>query len=172
MSQDHKHTYHHADGATLPHLTDMPGHLIRRLNQHSTAIFQHHLKAAGHDITSVQFSTLKTLMDRPGLDQATLAGLIVYDRATIGGVVKRLEQKGLVQRDANAQDRRAFQLSLTPAGRTLLEDVTPLVHGLQGDILAHLTGPERDSLVALMHKALQIDSAATGACELASQERP
>ncbi|MGB3245621.1 MAG: MarR family transcriptional regulator, partial [Sulfitobacter sp.] len=57
-------------------LSEMPGHLIRRLNQHSAALFQRRLKAAGHDITPVQFSALQTLADHTGLDQSSLASLI------------------------------------------------------------------------------------------------
>ncbi|WP_299032173.1 MarR family transcriptional regulator [uncultured Sulfitobacter sp.] len=138
-------------------LTEMPGHLIRRLNQHSTAVFQQHLKAAGHDITSVQFSALKALADHADLDQASLAALIEYDRATIGGVVKRLEQKSLVQRTKNETDRRAIKLALTPAGRLLLSQVEPLVAGLQNDILGHLTPDEARALTLLLQKALQLD---------------
>jgi MarR family transcriptional regulator, temperature-dependent positive regulator of motility len=35
-------------------LSDMPGHLIRRLNQVSASVFQDRVKAAGYDLTSVQ----------------------------------------------------------------------------------------------------------------------
>lgn len=146
----------------MPHpiLCKMPGHLIRRLHQHSTAVFQQRLKAEGHDITSVQFSALTKLAENPGLDQATLAALIEYDRATIGGVVKRLAQKGLIRRDPNTTDRRAFQLFLTPAGQTLLAQIWPIVAPLQDDILSHLSASDRAALVTLMQKALQLDSAA------------
>lgn len=141
----------------IPPLFEMPGHLIRRLNQHSTAVFQQRLKAAGHDITAVQFSALTRLAKQPGIDQATLASQIEYDRATIGGVVKRLEQKGLIKRQPNAKDRRAFTLCLTSAGTALLNDIWPLVASLQDDILSKLSESERAELVYLMQKALQLD---------------
>lgn len=144
---------------THPILSNMPGHLIRRLNQHSTAVFQHKLKADGHDITPVQFSALAKLAENPGLDQATLAALIEYDRATIGGVIKRLMQKGLIRRAPNEADRRAFELYLTPEGKSLLAQIQPAVTALQDDILAHLSPKERGTLVALMRKALQLADA-------------
>ena len=142
-------------------LPEMPGHLIRRLNQHSTAQFQRQLGAAGHDITPVQFAALKTLAENPGLDQATLAALIAYDRATIGGVVMRLQKKGLIQRQTNTDDRRAFKLSLTPLGKTLLGDITPVVCALQEDILINLSDGERRIFVNLIRKALNLNRAAT-----------
>lgn len=142
-------------------LFDMPGHLIRRLNQHSTAVFQARLKGAGHDITAVQFSALARLAKQPGIDQATLASQIEYDRATIGGVVKRLEQKDLVKRQPSEKDRRAFTLYLTPSGTALLHDIWPIVVSLQDDILSNLSENERIALVQLMQKALQLDASAT-----------
>ncbi len=142
-----------------PTLFDMPGHLIRRLNQHSTAVFQQRLKAAGHDLTPVQFSALARLADAPGIDQATLAGQIAYDRATIGGVVKRLEQKALIQRQPSETDRRAFNLYLTPTGTALLQQVWPLVAALQAEILCNLSDSDRDALVQLMQMVLRIEDA-------------
>ena len=140
----------------LPSLSEMPGHLIRRLNQHSTAVFQTHLKAAGHDITSVQFSALEALAQNPGLDQAKLAAQIGYDRATIGGVVKRLEHKALVKRAQSEMDRRAFKLVLTPLGLEVLDAVRPVVIALQRDILDGLSDEEREALTKLMQKALRL----------------
>jgi DNA-binding MarR family transcriptional regulator len=143
-----------------PPLSEMPGHLIRRLNQHSTAVFLNRLKDLGHDITPVQFSALVTLADHPGLDQATLAGLIAYDRATIGGVVKRLQQKKLIRRETNDHDRRAFRLMLTPAGQALVEHLGPVVVSLQDDIVSRLTESERVTFVKLMQKALHMNASA------------
>jgi len=133
----------------------MPGYLIRRLNQISTSIFQEEMAAVGHDMTPVQFAALASLRDNPGIDQATLAGLIAYDRVTIGGVVDRLEAKGLVTRTVNARDRRSRQVSLTEDGRALLMSIIPQVERLQADILAGLSQAERDAFIALATKAAE-----------------
>lgn len=140
-----------------PTLLEMPGHLIRRLNQQSTAVFQKRLKEAGHDITPVQFSALARLEKTPGIDQATLAADIAYDRATIGGVVKRLEHKRLIRRKSNEIDRRGFNLYLTPSGASLMQNVWPLVIDLQSDIVSNLTQDEQGLLTGLMVKALNLD---------------
>lgn len=132
----------------------MPGHLIRRLHQKSTQVFQQRMRQAGHDITPVQFAAMEALRGAPGIDQAQLAQLIAYDRATIGGVIERLENRGLVQRAANPRDRRARLVSLTPAGAGLIEDLLPVVEGLQADILADLTTAERKALCRLMARTL------------------
>jgi len=135
----------------------MAGHLIRRLHQQSTQVFQAQTQAAGFDLTSVQFAALDAIAQQPGIDQASLAATISFDRATIGGVIDRLERKGLVQRWVSAQDRRARLLHLTPAGRQLLLASRPVVEALQDEILAPLTRAERAAFLALAHKALGLD---------------
>lgn len=132
---------------------EMPGHLIRRLNQISTSIFQERMQALGLDLTPVQFAALASLDNNPGIDQATLAGLIAYDRVTLGGVIDRLETKGLVARSVNARDRRARRVALTEAGRSLLHRVRPEIEAFQPDILSGLSEAERAAFIALANKA-------------------
>ncbi|MFT3817921.1 MAG: MarR family transcriptional regulator [Rubrivivax sp.] len=136
---------------------EMAGHLIRRLHQQSTQVFQAKTQAAGFDLTSVQFAALDAVAQQPGIDQASLAATIGFDRATIGGVIDRLEQKGLVQRVVSAQDRRARQLRLTSAGRRLLAASRPVVQALQAEILAPLSAAERAAFLALAQKALGLE---------------
>ncbi len=133
---------------------EMAGHLIRRLQQQSTQVFQAQTQAAGFDLTSVQFAALDAIAQQPGIDQATLAATIGFDRATIGGVIDRLELKALVQRVVSEQDRRARQLHLTPQGEQMLAAIRPVVEALQGEILAPLSAVERATFLALAHKAL------------------
>lgn len=134
----------------------MAGHLIRRLHQQSTQVFQARLQAAGFDLTSVQFAALDAIEQQPGIDQASLAATIGFDRATIGGVVDRLEQKGLLQRVVSEQDRRARELTLTREGARLLAAVRPEVEALQGEILGALSAAERRSFLGLARKALSL----------------
>ncbi len=136
---------------------EMAGHLIRRLHQQSTQVFQAQTQAAGFDLTSVQFAALDAIAQQSGIDQATLAATIGFDRATIGGVIDRLEQKGHVQRVVSEQDRRARRLYLTPAGEQLLTECQPVVEALQTEILAPLSPAQRATFLALAHKALGLD---------------
>jgi MarR family transcriptional regulator, temperature-dependent positive regulator of motility len=136
------------------HRIAMAGHLIRRLHQQSTQTFQAGMQAIGVDMTSVQFAALDAIAQQPGIDQASLAATISFDRATIGGVVDRLEAKGLVQRSVSDQDRRARLLHATPAGLQQLAAVRPTVEALQAEILAALSASERASFEALARKAL------------------
>lgn len=131
----------------------LPGHLIRRLHQLSTKVFTEGVKAAGHDVTPIQFVALDAIGQNEGVDQAGLAEAIAKDRATTGAVVDRLEQKGLLTRDVSARDKRARVLALTPQGRALLAELTPVVEALQADILPGLSPQEYAQFIALAQKA-------------------
>ncbi len=133
---------------TMLEIHAMPGHLIRRLNQISVAMFAQRVAAADIDITQVQFAAMSAIAPNEGLDQARLAGLIAYDRVTMGGVVDRLVEKGFVVKTVNPKDRRAHQLRLTPLGRKLLERLTPIVREVQESLLAPLPSGEREAFVA------------------------
>ena len=137
--------------ADLP-IHAMPGYLVRRLHQISVSLFSDRVASAGFDITQVQFAALNAAAANPGLDQAGLAGLIAYDRVTIGGVVERLEQKGYLRREISPRDRRARALFVTEAGARVLDALWPIVRELQGEILAGLSEAEQATLVALLKK--------------------
>lgn len=145
----------------LPILT-MPGYLIRRAHQQSTALFTERMAALGHDITPVQFGALCVIGEYPGVGQAVLADMVAYDRVTIGGVVDRLESKGLVKRSISARDRRARMLTLTPAGKAVLGELMPVVAALQDDILGQLGEGERQSLIALLNGMLGLPASGGG----------
>lgn len=133
----------------------MAGHLIRRLNQVSTHVFVTRLHEAGFDLTPVQFAALDAVGANPGLDQASIAAKIAYDRATIGGVIDRLEQKGYVTRTVSKRDRRAREVRLSSAGHVVFDQVLPVVTSLQADILAGLEPDERSQFLRLAEKAVQ-----------------
>ena len=130
----------------------MPGHLIRRLQQQSTQAFASRMREAGFDITPVQFAAKDALAARPGIDQATLAQLIAYDRATIGGVVDRLEGKGLVERAISAADRRAREVRLTEEGARLYRELVPVVRLVQQDIMAPVPPEAQAAFMATMRQ--------------------
>jgi MarR family transcriptional regulator, temperature-dependent positive regulator of motility len=133
---------------------DMAGHLIRRLHQLSTQVFVQRTQAAGFDLTPVQFAALDAIGHHPGTDQATVAELIAYDRATIGGVIERLEQKGWVDRVVSERDRRARELSLTPEGQRILQALVPVVRELQDEILQALGEADRARFLKLARQAV------------------
>jgi DNA-binding MarR family transcriptional regulator len=136
--------------------SDMTGHLIRRLHQHAAHVFQVRTKEAGLDLTPVQFAAMDAIATTPGIDQASIAAQIAYDRATIGGVIDRLEQKGWIKRTISNRDRRAREVTLTPVGRDILDRAIPVVSALQADILPGLSKDETSHLRDLIERTTRL----------------
>jgi len=140
---------------------DMAGHLIRRLHQQSTYLFAQRTQAAGFDLTAVQYAALEAIFSNPGADQAYLAECIGYDRATIGGVIDRLEKKGWVRRVVSETDRRAREVSLTAKGNSVRVALQPVVKGLQQDILQPLDASDQAQFIAFARRVVWNDAPPT-----------
>jgi DNA-binding MarR family transcriptional regulator len=133
---------------------DMAGHLIRRLHQQSTQVFVQRTQAAGFDLTPVQYAALEAIEAKPATDQACVAEMIGYDRATIGGVIDRLEKKGWISRVVSERDRRARELALTSQGKRILVALRPVVEDLQKDILQPLDEADQACFIKLARQAI------------------
>lgn len=133
-----------------------PGHLVRRAHQLSVAMFME--ETAEFGVTPVQFAILNALIDDPGEDQVTLAGQVAFDAATFGSVIGRLEAKGWVRRQPDAQDRRRKLLWVTPEGERAAVAMKRSVAKSQVRLLAGLEPAERDQLVKLLDKLVSRSS--------------
>jgi DNA-binding MarR family transcriptional regulator len=76
-----------------------------------------------HDLSVIQTRLLTALRDREPTMNA-LGRQLGLDKSSISGLVDRAERRGLVTRTVSPTDRRAFQVSMTDAGRALLHQVT------------------------------------------------
>lgn len=140
-------------------LYGMPGHLIRRAQQISNALFSG--ECAAYDLTSVQFAALHAISLHPLIDATRLSALIAFDRSTIGDVLDRMEQKGWIRRNPSAGDRRVKTIELTPEGTQLLRRVRPSVDRVQDRILALLPAADRASFVRLLAQLANVHDETT-----------
>ena len=149
--------------AMPPELHDMPGHLIRRAQQFSNALFAE--ECGGFDLTSVQYAALHAIAAQDGIDATRLSAMIAFDRSTIGDVLERLESKGWITRAASRADKRIKSVHLSKAGRQLLDDVAPAVARVQRRLLVVLPVGEQAAALAILRKL-------AGAADLTEQGGP
>jgi len=105
------------------------GHLLHRAQQRADEVF-----AALHgddNATLRQFAVLAAISEQTGLTQTDLVRITGVDRSTLTDMMKRLEKKGLVERERTAKDKRAKTVRLTNKGRTRLAEAAP--HALAAD---------------------------------------
>lgn len=74
------------------------------------------------ELTSQQTQVL-CLLDRHHPSFGELATLLGCDKTNVTGVVDRLQRRGLLAREPDAQDRRITRIVLTPAGTELRGEV-------------------------------------------------
>ncbi|RJF92280.1 MarR family winged helix-turn-helix transcriptional regulator [Noviherbaspirillum saxi] len=132
-----------------------PGHLLRRAQQISASLFFDEIDA---DITPIQYAVLHTLMEHPGIDQVSVAGLVAIDTSTAATVIVRLEQRGLLTREVHAVDRRLRVVNLTKAGEKLLVSLIPAIHRLHQKILEPFTVTEAQQFMKLLHKLVHLQN--------------
>ncbi|MCE2909318.1 MAG: MarR family winged helix-turn-helix transcriptional regulator [Betaproteobacteria bacterium] len=129
-------------------LDSLPGHHIRRLHQIAVAVFLQELEP--HGLTPVQYAALQAVANTPGTDQRSLARTIGLDTSTLGGVIDRLEARGLVQRNASPDDRRVRLLTLSRAGGELLAQAVPAMLRAQERMLEPLPARERAAFLRML----------------------
>ena len=124
---------------TIHKFYSRPGHLIRRLQQISVALFLEETSSLG--LTTVQYAALNMIREVPNIDQVSLSNMIAFDKTTIVKVLDRLVDKGLITRTRSTTDRRINHLNVTPRGHEVLKQIQPMLDRSDGRILAPLGGP-------------------------------
>jgi len=134
----------------------LPGHQIRRLQQIAVAIFLQETEGLG--ITPVQYAALQAVANEPAIDQRTLAARVGFDTSTIGGVVDRLEARGLLRRQVGPHDRRVRQLQLTDEGAARLARVQPAMLAAQDRLMTPLAPADRTIFLALLDRLVEANN--------------
>jgi len=109
---------------------------------------------AEHDLSLTQLRVLGILRDRR-LRITELADYLGLEKSTMTGLVDRAEKRGLLARAANAADRRAVDVFITPAGEELAGPVYGRVVELLTPLIEALRPAERRGLQAHLESLLE-----------------
>lgn len=142
-----------ATAAALPLgyvLEEQIGHLIRRAHQRATAIFMGSI--GDTQVTPTQYAALVKLYEAGELSQNHLGRLTAMDPATIQGVIRRLAVRKLIAHRPDKNDKRRRYLSLTPAGRVLVESLISNGPKVSQVTLGPLSAAEQAQLLALLKR--------------------
>lgn len=105
-------------------------------------------RAGSHGITRAQWRVLARLSRNPGLRQVELADQLDMEAITLCRIVDRLAEAGLVERQADPEDRRAWKLVLTDAAAPLVKTLSALADELADEALAGMGAAQRAALQA------------------------
>jgi DNA-binding MarR family transcriptional regulator len=139
------------DGGPIPgELGQFPGYLLARLGEASRRRFHKALEPEG--LHPRHFGVMTMLAAHPGMSQQQLHEKTGIDPSSMVAVIDELQERGLAERRADPQDRRARQVFLTEQGVAALERIRGLAANLQHEFFGALTAEERKTLHALLRK--------------------
>lgn len=95
------------------------------------------------DLGSTQSDLMMFIFDHPGLTQKQLAAHMTLDASLLAKDIKVLMVKGLVERQVNPRDGRAWVISVTPAGEAMAQKLQQTLSRWWGDLFQQ--NPEIDS---------------------------
>jgi len=103
-------------------------------------------RASALGVTSAQWRVLLRLSREPGLKQVELAERLDVEPITACRIVDRLEEAGLVERQRDPEDRRAWRLMLTAKADPILKRLTALAEEMSGEAFAGLSREEVEAM--------------------------
>jgi len=130
-------------------LDSQAGFLLRKAQQRHLSIFAAHM---GEGLTAQQFAALVKLAEVGPSSQNSLGRQTAMDNSTINGVIKRLIQRGLVEKFPSEEDHRLHMLRLTQEGWRVHDRVLPLATEITRLTLAPLSRTEQTTLLRLLRK--------------------
>ena len=131
----------------------LPTLLGYQLRRAQLAVFENFAEVVGaSELTPGQFGVLVVIDANPGLSQTRLGNALGVDRSTVVAVIDRLEQRGLVLRQAAPNDRRSHALHLSEEGKAALHRLMERVRLHEQAITRDLSEGERAELIALLRR--------------------
>lgn len=122
-------------------LAEKPGFLFRRFDTRATLLYQKHTGQS--QITPRQFGVLLTLFQRGRMTQSELSRAMFMDKSTLGEIVQRMVDRGLVQRLDSRTDRRTAELRLSEPGRDFLISTVGAADAAMDELIAPLPAEYR-----------------------------
>jgi MarR family transcriptional regulator for hemolysin len=107
-------------------------------------------RARSLGVSRAQWQVLFALSRNEGINQAGLAEALDVETITVGRMVDRLEDAGLVERRADPADRRAWRLHLTDRARPILDQLRDVSNEVTAEALAGINDDEQAALAELL----------------------
>jgi DNA-binding MarR family transcriptional regulator len=118
-------------------------HLYRSVQQRS-------LRDGPNDLAHMEVKALGFFARHPGATQSDLVAHSGRDKAQVARQIRALRERGLLDAEADEQDRRSSRLSLSAEGKAVHAALHSNDGRLKEQALQGFTDEEKDALLALL----------------------
>lgn len=114
----------------------------------------------GTGMRQVLVGILAVVSGSPGINQGAVGRVLGIKRANMVSLINELVDAGLLDREVDPGDRRAFSLNINDAGRAMLADCLARIEAHEKKMLAGFTEEERATLLDLLGRIERRDTTA------------
>lgn len=138
------------DGVSLGALEGLAGYHLRRASNVFGNDFSRAM--AGTGVRQVLFGILSVVAGNPGINQGAAGRALGIQRANMVSLINELVAAGLIDRRTAREDRRAFALTVTPAGAAKIDECLRRIRSHEASLLSDLDAGERATLIELLQR--------------------
>ncbi|MGA7951978.1 MAG: MarR family transcriptional regulator [Gloeobacterales cyanobacterium] len=128
------------------------GYRIKFLSQLLSRRFQEKLEPFG--LTPFHWVVLCCLWEEDGLPTSTICSKLQQVGGTLTGVLDRMEERSLIRRERDVQDRRIWRIWLTEEGNHLRELLPPITKGLIDQAMEGIPETDRQQLSQMLDQII------------------
>lgn len=138
-------------------LGPLVGYHLRRAFGAFAADFAAAMEGTG--MRQVLIGILAVVSGSPGINQGAVGRVLGIKRANMVSLINELVDAGLLVREVDPGDRRAFSLSINDAGRAMLADCLTRIEAHEKRMLAGFSEAEKATLLDLLGRIERRDNA-------------
>ncbi len=129
-------------------LSQSPSHLLRRCVQYANDLFSREPGAS--ELTKQQFTVLAAVEQNEGMSQTDLVNITGIDRSTLAEMIRRMIERGLLDRERTETDQRANSVRIGVAGKKALRTARAASERVERTLLAGLAAADRVRFVKML----------------------
>jgi DNA-binding MarR family transcriptional regulator len=129
-------------------LSQSPSHLLRRCVQFANDLFSREPGAS--DLTKQQFTVLAAVERNEGMSQTDLVAVTGIDRSTLAEMIRRMIEKGLLDRERTETDQRANAVRIGPGGKKALRSARTANDRVEKALLSGLSATDRAKFIRML----------------------
>jgi DNA-binding MarR family transcriptional regulator len=129
-------------------LSQAPSHLLRRCVQYANDLFSQEPGAS--DLTKQQFTVLSAVEQNEGMSQTDLVNITGIDRSTLAEMIRRMIEKGFLDRERTESDQRANAVRIATGGRKALRSARSASERVERALLSALSSADRAKFIRML----------------------